>query len=57
MDNNWYTSVEMATDLPTKEFNITFVGTLRKNKPHIPKEFISRNLDYNILFHLDLCTR
>lgn len=37
--DNWYTSVGLAKDLLSKK--ITVVGTLRKNKREVPKEFTS----------------
>ena len=35
--DNWFTSIELAEKL--WERNLTLVGTLKKNKPHIPPEF------------------
>lgn len=37
--DNFFTSVQLAKELQTK--NLTLIGTLRKNKPEIPKEFQS----------------
>lgn len=37
--DNWYTSYELAKYLLQK--NITLVGTIRKNKREIPKEFVN----------------
>ncbi|KAJ8885235.1 hypothetical protein PR048_011431 [Dryococelus australis] len=39
MDNNWFTSFDLAKHLLTK--NITIVGTVRKNKLEIPTEFLT----------------
>ncbi|CAF5111822.1 unnamed protein product, partial [Rotaria sp. Silwood1] len=37
--DNFFTSVPLAKNLQTK--NLTLIGTLRKNKPEIPIEFLS----------------
>ncbi|CAF1557825.1 unnamed protein product, partial [Rotaria sordida] len=37
--DNFFTSVSLAKNLQTK--NLTLIGTLRKNKPEIPIEFLS----------------
>jgi len=37
--DNFFTSVPLAKNLQTK--NLTLIGTLRKNKPEIPMEFLS----------------
>lgn len=38
--DNWYSSIELAAHL--KKNNLTFVGTLRKNKREIPPDFLPR---------------
>ncbi|GFY42352.1 DDE_Tnp_1_7 domain-containing protein [Trichonephila inaurata madagascariensis] len=35
---NWFTSIELATEL--KKHKLTLVGTVKKNKPQIPPEFL-----------------
>ncbi|XP_055936617.1 piggyBac transposable element-derived protein 4-like [Argiope bruennichi] len=48
--DNWYTSYDLAKDLLKKK--ITLVGTVRKNKRELPKEFISgrKREQYSTLF-------
>ncbi|GBP30941.1 PiggyBac transposable element-derived protein 4 [Eumeta japonica] len=38
--DNWYTSVKLATDLLDPPYKLTLVGTLKKNKPDIPQDFL-----------------
>lgn len=38
--DNWFTSYELVT-LLLKEHNLTAIGTLRKNKPQLPPEFLN----------------
>lgn len=37
--DNWFTSTELATSL-LKNHKLTLLGTIRKNKPQIPSEFL-----------------
>lgn len=38
--DNWFTSYNLVTDQP-KKYNITYVGTVRKNKRELPPNFVS----------------
>lgn len=38
--DNWFTSHELVTDL-LKNYKLTYVGTVRKNKKHLPLSFVS----------------
>lgn len=38
--DNWFTSVELAEELINHPYNLTIVGTIRKNKRHIPPEML-----------------
>lgn len=38
--DNWYTSVKLANELLDPSHKLTIVGTLKKNKPDIPKDFL-----------------
>lgn len=42
--DNWFTSVPLAEQLLTN-YNLTVVGTLRKNKPEIPNDFKRKGLE------------
>ncbi|XP_030750072.1 piggyBac transposable element-derived protein 4-like [Sitophilus oryzae] len=45
--DNWYTSYELMVHLRDVH-KLTAVGTIRKNKPHIPPEFLNtRNREFN----------
>lgn len=50
--DNWFTSVPLFNDM-LKNHNITMVGTLRKNKPHIPPEMIKNRPAESSLFLFD----
>jgi hypothetical protein len=39
--DNWFTSTKLASDLLLKQ--ITLLGTMRKNKPDIPKDFMANS--------------
>lgn len=44
--DNWFTSVSLADQLLQSPYKLTMIGTIRKNKKEIPKEFLdvkSRN--------------
>lgn len=48
--DSWFTSIPLVLDLKKK--GLTYVGTLRKNKREIPKEFLpSRNRDEGSTIH------
>lgn len=49
--DNWFTSYDAANTL-LKEYNLTLVGTVRKNKPQIPPSFLpkSNREQYSSLF-------
>lgn len=36
--DNWFTTVSLASELLAPPYNLTIVGTLRRNKPEIPPE-------------------
>lgn len=38
--HNWYTSVKLANELLDIPYKLTLVGTLKKNKPDIPQDFL-----------------
>ncbi|KAJ4437502.1 hypothetical protein ANN_17647 [Periplaneta americana] len=38
--DNWFSSMELVNEL--KKFDLTYVGTMRKNKREIPEEFLPR---------------
>lgn len=38
--DNWYTNVKLATELLDPSYKLTLVGTLNKNKPDIPQDFL-----------------
>lgn len=38
--DNWYTSVKLANELLDPPYKLTLVGTLKKNKPDIPQDFL-----------------
>ncbi|XP_072375674.1 uncharacterized protein [Diabrotica undecimpunctata] len=42
--DNWFTSYEAAEKLQEK--NLTLVGTIKKNKPDIPKQLVETNGKY-----------
>lgn len=39
--DNWFTSVKLADDLLAPPYNLTMVGTIRKNKREIPAEMLA----------------
>lgn len=39
--DNWFTSVKLAADLLAPPYNLTMVGTIRKNKREIPPEMLA----------------
>lgn len=39
--DNWFSSIELVRELRKK--NLTYVGTLRRNKPEIPPQFLANN--------------
>lgn len=49
MDNNWFTSVEVANSL-LKNHQLTIVGTLRKNKRQIPNDFFTKGPEKSSMF-------
>lgn len=48
--NNWFTSIPLTKTLPIK--NLTYVGTVRKNKTEIPHDFIVSWSPKSSLFRL-----
>lgn len=38
--DNWFTNVPLADRLISRPYNLTIVGTIRKNKPHIPPALV-----------------
>ncbi|KAJ8909642.1 hypothetical protein NQ315_015334 [Exocentrus adspersus] len=39
--DNWFTSIKLADDLLAPPYNLTMVGTIRKNKRDIPPEMLA----------------
>ncbi|XP_050310635.1 uncharacterized protein LOC126746418 [Anthonomus grandis grandis] len=41
--DNWFTNIPLAEKLLKRPYNLTILGTIRKNKPHIPPELLENN--------------
>jgi len=37
--DNWFSSIALADEL-LQEFSVTFIGTIKKNKPHLPSQLV-----------------
>lgn len=46
--DNWFTSVPLVDRFVAKPYNLSIVGTIRKNKPHLPPQMIENKKDRNV---------